>query len=265
MLIKCGKSDIRKVLEYIGDNKTLCFYMYMDIVGCGIEDSGLGLWLSESDEKINMVCYRYFDCLHTFSKTGCIIPDLISLINEIDPKVIVGSKTDIDKLKSSLNSSEYIYELNYIITADKIMKSDIEVDIKMANEDDVPEIASMMMKDQIYYNVYTYDKLCDDLRRRFKDGFGRLFIIRDSDNRLIAANATYAETDELAVIGGLVTDPDMRGKGLGRAITASTWNLIKNEGKQGLAFLLSDNIKTINLHKKMGYSFIGESARLIKK
>lgn len=264
MLIKCNDSDIKKVINYIGEDRTLCFYMYMDIIECGTEDEGLGLWISENNDNIDMVCYIYFDCLHVFSRQGCVVSEVIKLINDIDPKVIVGNENDISEIEKELKENRYTYELNHIITADIIMHSEVNVDVQLAKEDDIPEIATLMMKDHIYYSVYSYDKLCDDLRRRFREGFGRLFVVRDSDNRIIATNATNAETDDLAVIGGLVTDPDMRGRGLGRSITASTWNLIRREGKQGLAFLLSDNINTINLHKKMGFEFIGKSARLVK-
>lgn len=263
MLIKCNDHDINRVIDYIGNDKTLCFYMYMDILECGTEAEGLGLWISESNNNIKMICYRYYDCLHVFSREGCIVDDIINLVDEISPKVIVGSEEDIEKIKRVVDDT-YIYELNHIITAEKMMDSELDVEICIAEEKDVSEIASLMMKDPIYNHVYSYDKLSGDLLRRLKDGFGRLFAIRDAEGKLVATNATYAETDDMAVIGGLVTDPDMRGKGLGRAITASTWNLIKREGKQGLAFLMSDNTKTINLHKKMGYTFIGKSARLVK-
>ena len=89
--------------------------------------------------------------------------------------------------------------------------------------------------------------------------------MREADGRLVATNALSAETEEFAVINGLVTDPEMRGRGLGRAITASTWNLVKNEGKRGLAFLGADNENTLSLHRKMGYTFLGLYARLIRE
>ena len=142
-------------------------------------------------------------------------------------------------------------------------KSDLEV--RPAGKEDVPEIASLMMKEHIYNTVYTYDSLCESLIRRIDEGFGRLFVMRTEDGRLVATNALSAESEEYAVINGLVTDPDVRGRGLGRAITASTWNLVKNEGKRGLAFLGADNENTLSLHRKMGYTFLGLYARLIRE
>lgn len=265
ILKKCSVEEIQKTLDYIGDDRLLCFYLYMDVLECGIEDEGLGLWTSEKDGEIQAVMYQYYDCLHLFGREECPVKDVLAVIGEINPKVIVSSEANIAALKEHLDENQYIYELNHIITTDVLMKENPAIEIKHATKEDVPEIAAMMMKDHIYSEVYSYEKLCSDLTRRLESGFGRLFIIRDENGRLVCADATNAETEDLAVIGGLVTDPEMRGRGLGAAMTASVWNRMLKEGKRGLAFLLDDNEKTINLHKKLGYDFIGYSARLIRK
>ena len=265
VLKRCKVEDIDKALAYIGDDRLLCFYLYMDVLECGIEAEGLGLWTSELNGEIQAVMYQYYDCLHLFSREECPVKDVMTVINEINPKVIVSSEANIALIQKELDAEQYIYELNHIITTDVLMKENPDIEIMDATKEDVPEIVTMMMKDRIYYEVYTYEKLCGDLTRRLEDGFGRLFIIRDEEGRLVCADATNAETSDLAVIGGLVTDPEMRGRGLGAAMTAKVWNKVLLEGKRGLAFLLDDNEKTINLHKKLGYDFIGYSARLIKK
>ena len=257
--------DIDRVISYLGDDKLLCFYLYMDLLECGIEEEGLGLWLSEEDKEIKAVMYQYYDCIHIFSRDEFPVEDALAVINEISPKVIVSNEDNIDALKNMLNADDYIYELNHIITTDVLMKENPDIEIKDATKSDIPEIAEMMMRDHIYNLVHKYDKLCVDLERRLESGFGRLFIIRDENGRLVCADATNAETKDLAVVGGLVTDPEMRGRGFGQAMTAAVWNRVLREGKRGIAFLLADNEKTINLHKKLGYDFIGYSARLIKK
>lgn len=265
MLVKRTNQEIQPVLDYIGEDYVQCLYMYMDVVELGAESEGLGLWTSEEDGKILCVYYRYFDCLHIYGRQGCVIEDAAALLEEIQPNVIICPKDIIEQLGAILDLDDYIYESNHIITANKEMDGGREVDIKEATDADIEEIADLMLKADIYSEVYERDALIDSLRRRLAEGFGRLFIIRDETGRMIATNATNGETDKIAVIGGLVTDPEMRGKGLGRAITASTWNLVRNEGKRGLAYLIEDNINTIRLHQKMGYDFIGYSAKLVKK
>lgn len=266
MLKKCDDSYISRVTDYIGEDKIICFYLYMDLLQCGTQDDGVGLWVCEDDAgALEAVMYRYYDALHIYSRGPCPREEVLSLITQLDPKVITGSEDNIRLLLSGLQEGKYACELSHIITADKLMDGKSDLDVTPAGEADVPEIASLMMKEHIYNTVYTYESLCQSLVRRIREGFGRLFVMRTAEGRLVATNATSAETEELAVINGLVTDPEMRGHGLGRAITASTWNLVKNEGKRGLAFLGADNENTLALHRKMGYTFLGIYARLIRE
>ncbi len=266
MLRKCDDSYIARVTDYIGEDRVICFYLYMDLVECGTQGEGVGLWVTETEDgELTSVMYRYYDCLHLYSRGLCPVEDVLAVIEELDPKVITGTQENIDRLSARLPEGRYAYELSHIITADKLMDGKSDLAVQQAGEADVPEIAALMMKEHIYNTVYTYESLCDSLVRRINEGFGRLFVMRTAEGRLVATNALSAETDELAVINGLVTDPDMRGHGLGRAITASTWNLVKNEGKRGLAFLGADNENTLSLHRKMGYTFLGLYARLIRE
>lgn len=266
MLKRCDGSYIPRVTDYIGEEKVVCFYLYMDLLECGTDADGLGLWVCE-DEKgaLTAVAYRYYDALHLYSRGGLPAGELLPLVRELDPKVITGKQGDIDALAPLLDRERYTYELSHIITADKLMDGKSDLAVQPAGEADVPEIAALMMKERIYNTVYTYDGLCESLVRRIREGFGRLFVMRTPEGRLVATNALSAESEEFAVINGLVTDPDMRGHGLGRAITASTWNLVKNEGKRGLAFLGAENENTLSLHRRMGYTFLGLYARLIRE
>ena len=56
MLTKCTAVDAQRALDYIGSDRLLCFYMYMDIIECGVESEGLGLWISETNDNITIVC-----------------------------------------------------------------------------------------------------------------------------------------------------------------------------------------------------------------
>jgi len=265
MLKKCDDSYIQPVVEYIGEGRVRCFYLYIDLVECGTQKEGVGLWLDlDEDGGINGVMYRYYDTLHLFSRGMFPVDAALPLVKELDPKVVTGDVEAIKALRERLDG-HYTYEESYIITADKYMDGHSDLEVTEAGEADVPEIAALMMKAEIYYTVYTYESLCEQLYDRVREGFGHLYAMRTPEGRLVATNATNAETADMAVISGLVTDPEMRGRGLGRAITASTWNVVKRAGKQGIAFLGSDNRNTLSLHRKMGYTFHGLYARLIRE
>ena len=264
MIIKCGDDYIPEVVEYIGEGKYQCFYLYMDLLEYGAQGPDVGLWISGEDDEIYGVAYRYFDTLHLYSRERFPRQEALALIEQLRPKCVTGTQETIDRLRGRTTDT-YAYELSHIITTSRLMDGKSDLAVQPAGADDVPEIAALMMKEPIYNTVYTYESLCEQLKNRLKTGFGRLFAMRDETGRLVATNATSAETEELAVISGLVTDTELRGRGLGRAITASTWNLVLKEGRRGLAFLGAENENTLALHKKMGYDFLGLYARLLRE
>ena len=254
------------VLKHIGDDRAMCFYLYMDLEECGCEDDGLGLWVSQDGDDIKFVIYKYYETVHLYGDVNDIDDEVIAKIKECEPRLLYGSVEVIEKLCDVFSVDKSEIERNHVITIDKFLSKDTDENngISLATKEDIPTIAELMLKDEIYKKVYEYDKLCVELERRLESGFGRLFTIK-RDGKILAANATYAETKDLGVIGGLITDPAARGQGLGAIITASTWDRVLRDGKQGLAFLEADNEKTINLHKKLGYIFLGVTARIILK
>ena len=160
MLKKCDDSYITRVTEYIGEDRVICFYLYMDLVECGTQSEGVGLWVTEDDNgALTSVMYQYYDCLHIYSRGLAPLEDVMTVIRELDPKVITGKQVIIDALRPSLPEGEYTYELSHIITADKLMDGKSDLEVQPAGEADVPEIASLMMKEHIYNTVYTYDSL----------------------------------------------------------------------------------------------------------
>lgn len=264
-MIRCTDENmLSRVFEYIGDGKYQCFYLYLDLQKYGTTGENVELWLSYKDSNINGIAYRYYDTLHLYSKEQLPSQDVLHLVEIMHPMCITGPDELIAGLRQFLDT-DYSYKLSHIITTDHLLDEVQDVNIAQACEADLSAVVELLMSEHIYSSVYDKESLLKQLKTRLNDGFGRIFVARDSSGRLIATNATFAENDEIAVIGGLVTDPSLRGKGFGRAITASTWNLLFRGGKRCLAFLADDNEPTLILHRKMGFEFIGKYARLLYK
>lgn len=261
MILHCDNSYIPAAAEYIGKDRVMCFYLYMDMLQFGAENENMDLWLCD-DGGIKAVFYRYYDCLHMFSRGGWPTAEVEDFLRQNTRKVVTMSQEDAKALGHLFAGFES--EESYVITASKLMSGREDLEIAQAGKEDAGAIADLMMCDSIYNTVYTRDELYAQTLERLESGFGRLFVIRKGD-AVIATNCTAAETEDLAVISGLVTDPRERGQGLGRAITAYTWNLVKNEGKMGLAHLACDNDNTIRLHRAMGYDFLGIRTRFLKE
>lgn len=262
MIIHCDNSYIPAVAEFMGQGRILCFYLYMDMIQYGTEHPDMDLWICREDNVIKAAFYRYHDTIHMFSRGQFPQDEVGQFLKEHPCKVVTMLKPDADVLGDLFEGCEC--ELSNVITARKHMEGRTDLDIRPADESDAEDIAALMMKDSIYNTVYTQDVLTAQILERLHSGFGRLFVIR-RDGKVIATNATTAELEDMAVISGLVTDPDQRGQGLGQAITAHTWNLVRQEGKMGLAYIACDNVNSMRLHEKMGYDILGVHARFVRE
>jgi len=262
MILHCDNSHIPAVVDYLGADRVMCFYLYMDMLQYGAENENMDLWLCEDGGAIRAVFYRYHDALHMFSRGDWPKREIEDFLRSERRKVVTMTEADAEALGHLFEGCEV--ENSYVITAPKLMTGREDLDIRPAGREDAAAITELMMCDATYNTVYTYEELYEQTLERLESGFGRLFVIRKGE-KVIATNCTAAETEDLAVISGLVTDPNERGQGLGRAITAYTWNLVKNEGKMGLAHLACDNENTIRLHRAMGYDFLGIRTRFLRE
>lgn len=263
MIIKCDDSYIPQVKEYIGKDTWKCVYLYADMMEYRTDGVNFGLWIHKKADGIHAVAYRYYDTIHLYSREHAVDQEIVSLIDELHPKCITGAQDIISQIKAVLQDT-YTEELSHVITIDHLLEEKMRFSFATVSEADVPELAKVMMQDEIFYRVYTYEDLCRQISDGIKSGKRRLFILRDKRGRILASSGTYVETPEIALIGGLIVNKQFKGFGLGPVITAYLWNLIFKEGKRGAAFVSVNNHDSIAMHQGMGFDFTGLHARLLK-
>lgn len=264
MLRCCGHTDIARVVDYIGEESSKCFYLYLDLLNYGTGRRDMGLWVSEHQGEIQGAAYRYFSTLHLYSRETFPQADAVALIQQLDPSCITGPQSCIDGLPQELLSGNYQREENFIVTAKTRLPEPVAADIKPGQLSDIEAIAAMMLKSKTFSSVYRFQELCGQMRDRILSGNGRSFIIRDEGGNIAAANATYAETKDMAIVSGLITSEKHRHMGYGSRLTAGVWNMLYDEGKTCYAFLNVENANTVSLHRRVGCIFEGKYIRLLR-
>ena len=151
-----------------------------------------------------------------------------------------------------------------MVTINHAIEERKQYPIVRATESDVPEIAAIMMDDQVYNKVYTYDSLCRQMTDGIKSGKRRIYILRDQSGNLLAADGTYVEAPDIVIISGLIVARKVKGLGFGSIMLTYVSNVIREEGKQVVAFIGVENESSIITHKKLGYEFLGKNMRLLK-
>lgn len=96
------------------------------------------------------------------------------------------------------------------------------------------------------------------LRAVLTDGWRRLFVAQAPDGTVAAAAQTIAEGAELAVVGGVVTDPAYRGQGYATACTAALCAELLDEGKRVYLFYSKGNVPAARAYASIGFEVIAD-------
>ena len=101
----------------------------------------------------------------------------------------------------------------------------------------------------------------DAIRQRLESGLGRGYLIREGDE-IVSTVSTSAETSVSAMIGGVMTHPNFRGRGYASFCLSVLCDELNREGK--IACLTYDNPAAGSIYKRIGFKDIGRWMICIK-
>lgn len=262
MLFECKNSDKNTILEYIGKDYGKCLYIYIDLCKYGLDNENFNAWIQYgANGEITAVVTEYYRGIQIYSKEVNLDgKELSDFMKQKNPPIILGMKETIDTLKQYL--PEYQEELGTVGQLKEI-KSFINPKAYSAEVSELKEIVGILAEDEGIGKPYGFDSLYKQYKERKEEGFGRNYVLRDEKtNDIICHAGTYAEISELAVIGGVITAPEYRGKGYSKETLAAICRELLDEGKDVFSFYYIPS--AIKMHQGVGFEKIGDWAKLIK-
>lgn len=266
---KAEINDQEKILKYLEQDIENSLYMYADIFKYGLNSDNLLIWYDTDDIGVRMVVMKYHNSFQVYTNRGFNNVDgVLDLIYKFRPYGIAGRKDIILNLEKQLidmYKSEYgVIFKGKDISKEKLMRAldNSEVKIELAKETDAENIAELICMDKELGSVYTVSSLTSELKERINTGMGRSYIIR-ADGKIVAHNATYAESDKFVIVSGLMVHPDYRDTDYAYWIDLKSSLEFQNEGKSRFFFALSNKI--IRWHKRLGTQIVAEYGKLSLK
>lgn len=261
MIVKCDSDNVNQVFDYIGDDYQNCLFTYIDLVKYGLENENFNVWIQYDESEIRCVISEYYGGYQIYSRDYDLIADELTdfLISE-KAQGISGCKDSINQIIDSFSSYHMTLAIIGKLAELKYPPND---DAYSASMEEMEEIAKIVSKNENLAKHHTYESLYKQFRERKEDNFGRNFILRDkSNNEIICHAATYAEIDDLAVIGGVLTTDNYRGKGYSKGTLSAICNELLQEDKDVFSkFIIPPAIK---MHYGVGFEKVGEWITLKK-
>ena len=243
------KKDIPEILAYFEKNLKNCLYSYIDLKKFGIENPNLTVYVDKSNE-IHCTALKYYEGLQLFDAEGKMDTEgTAELIKELNSHIVSSTVDVIEKLYPLLEDA-YEMEQGYVTEMLSMPECEISEDVRPAEISEYDEIARLICSDEGVGGHYVPEELKEQLLTRLEEGMGRNYILK-RDGDIIHHAATYAELDNLAVISGVITREDWRGKGVGTLAVRKLCHDLLKEGKKPCLFYYTKQAEMF--YKKIGF------------
>ena len=243
------KEDVSRILTYLEQDLKNSLYSYIDLKKFGIENPNLMVYFDESD-GICCTALKYYEGLQLFDADGKMdAGKTTELIKDLNSHIVSSTIEVIEKLYPLLKDT-YEMEQGYVTEMLSMPECEISQEVRPAELSEYDEIAKLVCSDAGVGGHYEPEELKEQLLTRLEEGMGRNYILK-RDGEIIHHAATYAEIDNLAVISGVITREDWRGKGIGTLAIRKLCHDLLQEGKKPCLFYYTKQAE--GFYKKIGF------------
>ncbi len=263
MIIEAEQTDLDKILNIVSDDIFQNVYLYIDILVCGITNDHVKTWIISDNNKINFILYKYYNSLQVFcveKKANANILEVIKNIKENNYEMISGRSDFVANLISNGLSDYSMFE-GGIFSRENVNINDgtLQRRCELASKDEMDEIAALICSDNDIGGHYSVELLSKQLVNRMENEGCRNLVYK-VNGKIVAHFATYAETSKIGVLGGLITLPEWRGKGIGRLLINELSSILYSNGKKPVLYCYS--LKLMQWYASMGWKEITHCAKL---
>ena len=259
-MIYIEKNNMDEILKYIGQEYNKSPYLYIDLIKYGFSNDNVTTYIQKNEkDDIQCIVLCYYTGMHIFSKKlDFNIDEIVNLIKEITPAIICAEKEIIQKLSDKLK--KYSNKFGYVRELKKVNNINYIHEVTLATIDDIKDVARLLNEDEDLGKAYKNDELYIQLLERNKDGFSRNYVIKEN-NKVISHAASSGETEKVAMISGVITNPKYRGMGYAYEVTSKLCSDLLNEGKK--VYLINYTYESTKLYDKIGFEISIEFGKLV--
>jgi len=231
----------------------------------------------ESPDRIDSVLLRYHNNFIVYSDRDDF--DLAPVLSGLDYpglNVLSAKKTVMDRLKPHLE--DYRFREMYLVrrpvssqesgtdlaaTAGGVLSSDAAPDsrtdrdrIDLATLADAPDLAEFLHSIEEFRQINSSLEQRREEMNRSLGGTGTRYVLIREDGQIVACAGTTAENSRSAMVVGVATAPDRRGRGYATRLVSRLCALHQAEGRDTLC-LFYDNPAAGSIYRRLGFTDVG--------
>lgn len=262
MIKICDSTQENVVSSIVSRDKLQNVYLTIDIKMYGLNCKNIETSLLIENEEIVLILYKYYNSLQIFKNNDISDEGIIELCEYIEKENFEMISGCIDIIEKTINKLQDKYSM----TSGCIMKKQTEVKSKsnftrLATKDDCANIAKLICSDKNIGGHYTIEGLTEQLTDRMVNRNCKNVII-EQDGEVVSHMGVYADTDDICVLGGLITKNEYQGKGYGKNSLDDLTYFVQKENKLPILYCYDEGL--IKWYEKNDWKKITSCAKLEK-
>lgn len=299
MIRKLTEADRQTTLDFLLEEPEINLFAIGDIEQYGFDTPFQALWgdFEPDTDHLQAVLLRYETNYIPYFKNPHYNPAVFAnlILADSDFRILSGRQSLVKATQTAiartardlgLPEPEFTEKSTYFckLTSASQLPADIPIDIpaatpaaapatttgtpststptpKLATPDDAPRILHLIRGIEEFSDTLTTTEA--RLRENLKTGAARIYFMEDENKNLLTVAQTTAENSLSAMIVGVATHPDHRGRGLMSANLSALCRALLAEGKTLCLFY--DNPAAGAIYHRLGFETIDQWLMLIRR
>ncbi len=243
MIVRCQPDDRTDVLAYLGTDYGKCLYFYLDLMQFGLDSPEVSVWKEVDGGRIAAMALVYHTTAHMVSHGGGFDAGAwADLMRRTGVKLACAEASVVRALAERLPGRAEYGMVGHLaaIPAEADRRG-----VRRAEAGDFEAIARLLHDNASYDTKADVPTIANQMRARWARGFTRNYVI-EVDGEIASHFGTKAEGDRLAVVGGSVTSPRHRMKGLALRLFQALARDLAAEGKGVYSFSYGESATAYN-------------------
>ncbi|MBN2794236.1 MAG: GNAT family N-acetyltransferase [Clostridia bacterium] len=251
MIRKLTNEDYHMVMDYLLEEPSINLFIIGDIENFGFHHPKQDVWGSFNPE-LEGVLLRYKDnFIPYYKKDDFNIEHFKSIIKMHPSRTMISGKSSVlEGFRDTFEKSEY-REMFFCELNEKDDHLQVHHDVKIANVGDAERIFELLSHIEEFSNFGTSPK---DIQERIAEKTGRIYYIEDEKHKMVSVSQTSAENKHAAMVVGVATLPESRGRGYMSSCLSQLCLDLLNENKRLCLFY--DNPEAGSVYHRMGFKSI---------
>jgi len=253
MIKKFKEENKRELLDFVKIEKEINLFIIGDIENYGLEADFLDFYGEYENGNLTALLLRFYESFIVYGQGNFNGQDFSDIIIKSKANMLSGVEKSVLRIGQWIKLNEkrdtYFAMLDNKNSLYKGPLLDIVEDTKL------PEVEQVWLLQKEKISEFTNTMPLNTIERKYKDHTGRGFNIKNNKGTIVSSAETGAENKGSAMVLGVCSDPDYRGRGYAAAIVSKLCDTLLSEGKSLCLFY--DNPKAGKIYKSLGFNDIG--------